>query len=62
MQKGNSTLLTLEKGNEIQKCCIQWYFTHFVGLKWLNWDTVFWLKAIFKCMATHIENFTWIPI
>lgn len=57
-----TNILTFKKWNEIQKCCIHRSFSFLIKLKWLDRDTIFWLKAIFKSMSTHIYNFTWISI
>lgn len=43
--------LTLKKGNKIQQSSVISF-----KLPWLDWHTIFWLKATFQCMSAHIKN------
>lgn len=43
--------LTLKKGNKIQQSCVISF-----KLPWLDWHTIFWLKATFQRMSAHIKN------
>lgn len=43
--------LTLKKGNKIQQSSVISF-----KLPWLDWHTIFWLKATFQRMSAHIKN------